>query len=110
MSGKVFKQKTIWIPFIFALTLFQFGCVSKTYWTWEHNELSKSQLVLDRQECRQLARNEADGRDFFYNYRNDPFYWPYHSRKHFYDPIGIGIAITVLSVIRIILSAISRFA
>lgn len=87
MNGEVFKQKTIWIPFIFALSLLQFGCVSNTYWTWEHNDLSNSQLAKDRQECRQLAQNEADSRDFFYNnYRNDPFYWPYHPRKHFYDP------------------------
>jgi hypothetical protein len=86
MNGKIFKQKAIWILFILALTLLQFGCVSNTYWTWEHNELNNSQLAEDRQECRQLAQKEADSHNFFYNYRYDPFYWPYHQRKHSYDP------------------------
>lgn len=86
MNGKVFKQKSIWLPFILILTLLQFGCVSNSYWTWEHNELNNSQLANNRQECRQLARIEADNHDFFYSYRNDPFYWPYNPRKHFNEP------------------------
>lgn len=85
MNKNVFRQTFIWIPLVLAFVLIQSGCASKTYWTWEHNELTTSQMVKDRQECRQLARIEADNHDFFYNYRYDPFYWPHHSRKHYYN-------------------------
>lgn len=80
------RQKSALIVFLAALTLLLSGCASTTYWSWEHPLHDQSLLAGIQQECRLLAREEADRNEFFYGYRSSPYYWPYFSKRHYYDP------------------------
>ncbi|MCW8892073.1 MAG: hypothetical protein OQK50_00625 [Deltaproteobacteria bacterium] len=61
--------------------------MNNTYWVWEHEEVkSQSLLLKDQQDCRKLARQEADQVNYFFRYTDFPFYWPYYDRQSFHRP------------------------
>lgn len=86
MTLRLRKPNFLLAVLLLALPFFVGGCASGTYWTWEHPTYGQGRLGADQQECRQLARQEANRNDFFYGYGSYPLYWPHFSRRYYYDP------------------------
>lgn len=62
------------------------GCVSSSYWTWQHpDKQGELQLLKDKKECRDLAQSEVAQINYFYGYYDIydfSYYWPYYRDKH----------------------------
>ena len=73
-----FKQLQIFLILaIFPVLVLLNGCVSKSYWAWEHDDQDKKHLqVKDEQECRELARKEADKFSYYCYDTGASIYWP----------------------------------
>ncbi len=52
-----------------ALLLLLSGCVSKSYWVWQHpDKQGELQLLQDQKECRELAQTEVAQINYFYDF------------------------------------------
>lgn len=87
MSLIRYAKRTIFSLLLIVLMLILSGCASKTYWEWEHkDQVDRSQLLKDREECRKIARQEADRNDHYYLYNDYFYYWPYDRWGRRYVP------------------------
>jgi hypothetical protein len=62
------------------------GCVSSSYWTWQHHDKQgELQLLKDKKECRDLAQSEVSSINYyhdFYGMYDFSYYWPYYRGSH----------------------------
>ncbi len=82
-------SRNISVLFLLALTVALTGCVSNSYWAWEHHDLNRNNrltLAEDQRECHNLAHDEANRYDYLYFYRNYPYFKPYYRQGRYYDP------------------------
>lgn len=77
MSHRI-RQKRGFIFFLLMCSLALGGCATTTQWTWEHvDHLDQAVLAKDREECRNIARQEANQHQYDPFYYDDFYFWPY---------------------------------